>query len=382
MPPLAAQHVGGDVLVATLDVTKGAVRALRIAPDDKVTADRAVLSDVAISNDSDLKLAAAAEGAFVTWRGLRGGKLVRELVGLGADLEPKGAPIETPAASCAVGEGLWSSNGSEATLRRWPGAGGPTKQKLPADKDTSLLCGPHRAYAVIDEEDRTAFLPLGAEAGAPVTLLREHDFGDDEQRELAEFAVGSDVGVVRLGGSGSLALRELRSGSPSGLHKLKTAIGRDDDVVAVDASPRMVLIVYTVDDAGEPDSADSGAAAVSSCTKVGAIRVDRTTFEESSIELAPARCGFELGPYFTNALGDGVAVAWPERSGGAGRPRAPIVGMVHTVVASAGTPAIERMPQSADAIVDAGCDDQTCFAAALVRREPSEPAEVKILRYR
>jgi hypothetical protein len=212
VPPLAAQHVGADVVVAVLDATAGGVRVQRIDSADAVAADRIVLSDVAASSDSDLKLGAAAEGAFVTWRGLRGGKLVRQLVGLGQDLQPKGEPIETPAASCAVRDGIWSSSGVEAALRRWPGSGATTRQALPPDKDTSLLCGPRRAYAVIEEEEKTALLPLGGDAGSGVTLLREHDFGDDEQRELAEFAIGDDVGVVRLGGSGRSTSSRPRSG--------------------------------------------------------------------------------------------------------------------------------------------------------------------------
>jgi hypothetical protein len=118
--------------------------------------------------------------------------------------------------------------------------------------------------------------------------------------------------------------------------------------------------------------------------KVAAVRVDRQTFDESVVELSPGRCGHEVGPFFTSALGDGVSVAWTERAGGAGRARAPIVALAHALVAPSGTPVLARIEQSAEALVDATCDAAGCFAAALVRREgaPAAPGLAKVLRYK
>jgi hypothetical protein len=382
--PIAAMHVGGDVIVAALDVPSSGVRVQRINSKDEVTSDRIVLGDVAWSPDADLKLAASADGTAVTWRGLRAGKLVRQLVMLASDLSQRGEPIEVHAASCSTRDAVWSSDGAHAVERRWVGSG--VKIALPKEKEVSLLCGPHRAFAVIEDDDRTSLLALG-DGGAPITMMRESDFGEDDQRELSEYTVGEDVGVVRLAASGALALREIVGGTQKAMQKLKTPIGKDDDVVAVDASSRAVVIVYTQEVTEAPDAtaADKEKATNTTCTKVAALRVDRQTLEESTVELSPGRCGHEVGPFFTSVLDEGVAVAWPERTGGAGHARAPIVALAHGLVLPTGTPAFARIEQPADALVDAGCDGASCYAVALTRRDgndPLSPGLLKVVRYR
>ena len=380
--PIAAAHVaGGAVVVAGLDVPSKAIRVQRIDANERVVVDHVALGDVAWSADSDLKVHAhATEGAFVTWRGLRGGKLVRQLAVVGPDLAPKGEPMEIAAASCATREAVWFSDGARAVARPWRGT--TTTVDLPKDKDASLLCGSSRAFALLEEEEKTSLLPLGG-GGSPITLLRENDFGDDEQRELAEYTVGGDVGIVRVGGSGAVAVREMHGAEAGPLHKLKTRIPKDDDVIAVDASAKVLAIVYTEDASSTcPPAAGRGDTVVA--TKVMALRVQRESFEESIVELSPGRCGHEVGPFFSGVLGEAVSVAWTERAGGAGKARAPIVGLAHTTLAPTGTPALRRIEQAADALVDAGCDGTRCYAVALARREGMDvmvPGFAKVLRY-
>ena len=375
--PIAAAHAGnGEVIVAGLDVTAKAIRVLRIDAKDEVIADKVALGDVAWSTDSDLKVVAhPKEGAGIIWRGLRGGELVRQLAILGSDLAVKGEPMDVSAASCATRDTVWFSDGAYAIARPWSG---PTsKIDLPKDKDASLLCGTSRAFAVLDEEDRTSILALGTDAGPAVTVVRESDFGEDEQRELAEYTIGEDVGFVRLGGSGAIAVRELTGGGLGPLRKLATSIPKDDDVVAVDASPKVLAIVYTQDASSACPAGDSAVA-----TKVSVLRVNRSTFEESTVELSSGRCGHEVGPFFTGVLGDGVSVAWAERAGGAGKARAPIAGLAHARVMPSGAPSLRRIEQAGDALVDAGCDGTTCHAVVLARRDaPDAPGFAKVLRY-
>ena len=376
--PIAAAHAGnGDVVVAGLDVPAKAIRVQRIDAKDVVVTDQVVLTDVAWSTDSDLKLVAhPKDGVAVTWRGLRGGKLVRQLAVLGPDLAPKGEPIEVSSASCATRDAVWSSDGAHAFARAWSGAS--TKIDLPKDKDASLLCGATRAFAVLDDDGHTSVLPLGPDASRPLTVVRESDFGDDEQRELAEYTVGDDVGFVRLGGSGAVAVRDFTGGSLGPLRKLRSAIPKDDDVVAVDASSKLLVVVYTQDASSTCPAGDNAGA-----TKVTALRVDRTSLEESTVELSPGRCGHEVGPFFTGVLGDDVSVAWAERSGGAGKARAPITALAHATVTTKGAPSPGRIEQPADALVDAGCDGTRCFAVALARRgTPDVPGVAKVLRYK
>src|SRR5208283_174791 len=108
--------------------------------------------------------------------------------------------------------------------------------------------------------------------------------GDDE-REHDAYSIGDDLGLVRVGASGAVALRELpRGGAPGPWRKLKQALATDDDVVTVDGDATATLIVVTHD--AEDACAEGGVASDS----VRAIRVDRKTGEESIVALAPADC--------------------------------------------------------------------------------------------
>lgn len=376
--PIAAARIeGGDVIVAGLDVPAKAIRLQRIGPNDEVTIDKTIFDGLKWSADSDVKLAPAAKGAAITWRGLRNGKLVRQLVVVGPDLVAKGDPIDVTAASCATQDAIWYTDGKKATGRTW--AGQASKSTIPGDSDVSLVCGAHKAFALLDEDDGASFIALGGDAGGAKTrVFDESSFGEDDQRERNEFVVGDDLGVVRLAVSGTLTLREARNGTLGPLRKLKTPLPRDADVVTVDASAKTIAIVFT-DDATEV--CDGGAAA----TKVSALRVDRAGDAEEIVELSPGSCGTEIGPFFTGAVGDGVSVAWVERVGIIGQARAPITGLAHRLVPAQGAPAaLGHIDQPADALVEAGCDASRCYAVALARKTGMDamvPGVARVLRY-
>lgn len=379
--PIAGIHSSnGDVIGAALDVPARGIRVQRINEKDELVRERVVFSDLAWSPDAELKIAAAPDGVAVTWRGLRKGKLVRELVVLGADLAPKGEPTAVGNASCATRDGLWFIDGARTVQRRWNGV--VSMFDVPRDKDTSLLCGVSRAYAVVDDEIGTSLLPIGS-SGATIPIFGEKDFGDDEQRERSEYTVGDDVGFVRMGDSGSIAIREVVASAVSPLRRLKTAIPKDDDVVAVDASTTTIVIVYSEDVSSScPPSSTGSDSAVS--THVSALRIDRRTLAEEMVELSPGLCGHEVGPFFTGALGDAVSVSWVERTGGAHRPHAPIVGLAQALVAPAGAPKRARIDQPSDALASAECDADRCYAVALARAPGDDgavPGRLTVLRY-
>lgn len=379
--PIAAAYAkNGEVVIAGLDVPAKAIRVQRIDVKDAVLSDRIAFDDVKWTTDSDLKLAAGGDAVALTWHGLRHDKLVRQLVMLGADLTKKVEPTEVASAYCATKDAVWFANDTSATSRAWNGE--TARFSLPKDKDASLYCSARRAFGVIEEDDKTSILPLVADAGAPVVMMKEGDFGEDDQRELSEYNVGDELGVVRLGLSGAIAIRETTNGGAGMLHKLKSTIGRDDDVVAVDATTKEVVIVYTQDVSSSCPAAESNETQVS--TRVQALRVDRATFDESTVELSSGRCGAEIGPFFTGGVGDDVSVAWVERGSGVGKARAPILGLSHLTVALSSVPTLARIDQVADALVDAGCDGTHCFAAALVRRDDGDamtPGYVRVLRW-
>lgn len=376
--PIAAAHVDGSVIVVGVDADGKAIRAVQLDAKSGVTASRVVLDDVGPSPDSELKLHVhPADGAFFTWRGLRHGKLVRELVRLDASLAPKGEPASVPGASCATREAAWFTDGVRATSKGW--ANTASTIQLPKDADASLLCGASRAFAVLEHDDNTSVLAL-ADGAKPIEVLREKDFGDDEARDTSEYTVGDDVGFVRVGDSGSVAFREVHDNAVQPLHKLKTSIPKDDEPETVDASSDMLVVIHTRDDSASCSSGDRNDAA----TKVLALRVRRDTLEESNVEIATGKCGTEIGPFFTGALGKSIAIAWPERARGAGKARAPIVALSHATLSATGTPKVERIEQAADVLVDAGCDGTHCYAVALTRpegAEPTAPGTLKVLRY-
>lgn len=381
--PIAAAHAtGGDVLVAGLDVPGKAIHLLRIGASDEVRAQGTVFDDVKWSSESDLKvIAAASGGAAVTWRGLRSGKMGRALAIVDSGIARKGAPVEVSGPSCATRDAIWFTDGKRAHAKTWAGA--TIDVDLPKEKEASLVCGTTRAWAFLEEDEGTSFLPLaGADGGraSTVTLIRESDFGEDEQRERSEYTVGDDLGVVRLASSGALAFREVKEGVVGALKKARTRIPHDDDVVAVDASPKALVVVFTQDASSTcPDGQAS--------TKVSAVRIERGgAGEETPLELSTGTCSREVGPFFTNAVGEGVAVAWVERVPVAGKPKPPIVALAHAFVPAAGAAqTVKRIDVAADALVDAGCDVERCYAAALERKAGTDgmvPGPIRVLRYR
>lgn len=386
--PIAAARVEhGEVVVAGLDVAARAIRVQRISAKDEVLAERTVFEGAGWTSESELRMMPAGAGIALVWRGLRAKKPVRQALVLGADLAPVGEPTDVAAGSCATRDALWYTDGKRIHSRPW--AASATHASLPGDKEGAVLvCGAHRAFGLLDEDDGTSLVSWGGVDGGAggvtlTSLLKESEFGEDEQRERSEYTVGDDVGVVRLSVGGAVSMREVHAGAAGPLRKLKTTIPRDDDVVAVDASPRAVVVVFT-EDVGEACPKGDGAAANVS-TRVKALRVDRTTFEESVVELSAGMCGREVGPFFTGALGDGVSVAWVERLPVAGMSRAPIAGLAHRSVPASG-PAGElaRIDQPADALVDAGCDGARCYAVALARRAGMDamvPGLARVIRY-
>lgn len=389
--PIAAARIAGssDVVVAGLDVASRAIRLQRVGVNDDVKLDRTILGDVAWTRDAELKLVPGGASTSLLWRGTHRGKVGRFHVALGADLGPRGEPTEVGAVSCSTHEQFLHADGKRLAAIPLTGPFAPAPVELPKEREVALVCGAHRAFMLLEHDEGadvgvvdTGSSDAGgatlAQALATRPLLREADVGDDA-RERAEYVVSGELGVVRLAGGGALAWRETKDGRPGPLKKLERVIPQDDDVVAVDASSKVVVVVYTQ----EASSACPGTSGPS--TKVVALRIDRSTGAESVLELAPPSCGREVGPFFTSAAGDAVNVSWVERVPTVGRARPPIAALAHVSVSLGTEPRpVERVDVEADALADAGCDASRCIAAALVRRDGMDamvPGPVKVLRY-
>jgi hypothetical protein len=385
--PIGATYLpGGGVVVAGLAPLRTALVATRLDPGDKpdkpdrVAWSREVLGGVGGAPDADLHLFPAPDGFALVWWGPRSGKNARHMVLVGAAGDLKGEPADIGGVACATADGVaWFEAGPTRTLvraRGWTDGAPHEVSSLMPEREPLLACGVHRIFALGEGEDDLAIAPTG-DAAAATTLILEKDFGGDEEREHDEYTMGDDLGVIRLGASGAVSLRELRGAKLGPWKKLATHIEREEDVVAVDADARSAVIVYTRE-ASTP-CADGSAA-----TTLRAIRVDRSTWAETAFELAPAACGKDPGPFFTGALDVGLVVAWAERGVKRGPGGAPVESLGYRVIAAAGPAPLVRLPVTADLLVDAACDGKKCYAVAVSRVPGSEevaPERARILAY-
>ncbi len=379
--PIAAARIAdsGDVFVVGLDVASRAIRLQRISAEDETKTDRTILDDVSWTSDADLKVFGGVPSAVV-WRGKHGGKPERTLVTLGSDLAPLAKPEVVGAASCATRDAFVHADGKKIARLSFASADAAAARSsvnVPKDREVALACAAHRAFVVLEHDDGADLGVLDGATLATKPLLRDAELEGDA-RERAEYVVGDELGVVRLAQAGTLTWRETKDGRPGPLRTLTTKIPQDDDVVALDASPRVVVVVYT-------QEVEGSCPGTSPSTKVLALRIDRATATETVVELAPGTCGREIGPFYTSAAGDAVNVAWVERVPTAGLARPPIAALAHAAVLPDAPPhPLARIDVEADALADAGCDATHCWAAALVRSPGMDamvPGPIRVLRY-
>jgi hypothetical protein len=391
--PIAATVVpGAGVVIAGLVVPSASIVATLVEPGGAARWTTPVLSNVAWSGSSELSVLPAPDAVIVVWRGLRGGKRVTQAVIVGRDGSVRGDPSELGAAACTTDDMLfWIEQARPGTAREGGSSGGVRMRPwgspvplgavpIPEERDPVLVCASHRAFLLGEgETDMTATaLPLG-DAGAGVTLVRDQDFGADEEDEHNELTVADVLGLVRVGRSGSVAVRELDGDRMSRWRRASIKLGPDDDLVAIDGDPRSVLVVIT------RDASDrcSGASAVS----VHALRIARADDDADAgaalLDLAPYDCAAERGPFWTGVQSSSFVVGWAERSHADGG-GAPIAALGYRVVGDTPSGEVRRIERSADELVSAGCDRERCFAVALVRppgQDGMQPEPVEVLAY-
>jgi hypothetical protein len=155
----------------------------------------------------------------------------------------------------------------------------------------------------------------------------------------------------------------------------KARVPAEDDVVAVDADERGVVIVTTHD---ETEACPEGRGGDS----VHALRIPRTGGSAASLELAKGACSRDVGPFWSSPMAGSVVVGWVERASRPSKTSAPIAGLAYRRIGEGGATA--RIAQPADAIADAGCDAERCYAVALVRESGSDgmkPEAIRVIAY-
>jgi hypothetical protein len=384
--PITAARAAHQDIVAGLVAADGVVRAMGLAGGKPAWATD-VLTGVSWAPDAELHAQPTGDGGVaLVWRGPRAGKVGRALVLVGPHGELRGEPTEVGAAVCATADGLaWidprTSGPTRVVARRLADATGHEVLSVPPDRDPALVCGDHAVVVLGDGDDdltATAFVP-GASPKPRVVAIRDSDFGDDDEREHDAYSLGDDLGLVRIGTSGAIHLREVpRDGAPTPWRRLKQTIPPDDDVVAVDGDADATLIVYT------HDAADACPGIGSTAEGVQLLRVDRKTGAESLTALAPADCDRSPGPFWIAAgAPGGSTVAWVERTTKLAAKAAPVAGVALRTLA-AGDAKARRIELVADAVVDAGCDDKGCSIAALTRPaggDGMQPEAIAVFAY-
>src|SRR5882672_107673 len=238
--PIAAARVGHTSVVAGLVAAQGVVRVVGF-PDGQPPWAVTVLREVASTPAAELKLHPAAEGVALVWRGGMQGKSRTVLVALGSHGELRGDPTDVGTALCAASDGLaWvdphPGGPARVRSRRWTEATARDVMVVPPERTPALVCGDHDVFVLSDGDDdvtSSAFGPGDETAAPPLVAIRNADFGDAEEREHDAYTMGDDMGVVRVGGTGAIAMREItRTGARTPWRKLRHALSADDDVVA------------------------------------------------------------------------------------------------------------------------------------------------------
>jgi hypothetical protein len=376
--PIAASRTHHQLIVAGLVAAEGVVRVMSLTAGEPAWTVDAVRG-VAWVADAELKLQPAADGVALQWRGILGGKAGTTLVVLGPHGELRGEPVAVGAGWCTTADGLAWLDPRGATpmhvrARAWAESAARDVATLSPDRAPTLLCGDHDAFILGEGDDdltAIAFSPGEGSARPSLVAIRDRDFGDDDEREHEAFTIGDDLGIVRVGGGGTMYLREVSHAHASPWHRLRRALSEDDDVVAVDGDGASTFVVST------REAADACPGGESAAQTVHALRIDRQTTDEATALLAPADCDGTPGPFWVADAAGSPVVAWSRRRAHPAANAAPIDSLVYRVfpalvAGSEPSPGTERPREGhvdvdADALVEAGCDDAGCFAAALMR---------------
>jgi len=383
--PLGAVRTPSGDFVAGLVAAAGIVR-VQGAPAGAPSWSSDALRGVAWVPDAELRMQPAADGVALMWRGQRDGKNGRTLLVLGPRGEARGNPLEIGAAFCTTLDGIaWidahATGPTRVRARRWSETSPREMVSVSPDRDPSLVCGDHDVFVLGDGDDdltATAFVPGDASPQPPTAAIRDSDFGDDDEREHDAYSIGDDLGLVRIGSSGALAIREVpRGGTPTAWRKLKHAVSGDDDVVAVDGDATAILVVFT------HDAADTCPGVGSTAEGVKALRIDRKSGDEALYDLAAPDCDRSRGPFWIAAAPGSPVVAWVERGATLAPGAPPIAGVGFRVMRPDAT-AAGRVDLKADVVADAGCNASGCAVAALLRppdTDGKQPGPIRVFGY-
>jgi hypothetical protein len=380
--PIAAVRARCGDVVAGLVAAESLLRVVAMEGPERWTVDLA--RGVGWAPDAELNLLVADDGVALVWKGFAGkpGKMIALL---GPHGEARGEPFGIGASVCTTLDGIaWIDPGrvgpTRVRARRWRETEDHKAVAVSSDRAPSLVCGDHAVFVLGDgDEDLIATSLVPGEPARPtVAVLRDSDFGEDEEREHDTYSVGDDLGLVRIGESGAIAIRELRQGGvATGWRRLKHVLSADDDVVAVDGDAHATFVAYT----HEADEPCVGVG--STAERVQALRFDRESGDESVIDLAPPDCDRPRGPFWVGSASGTPVVAWVERNGKTAPKTPSIRGLGARLLRPDGARP-GGVDIAADALANGGCDTTSCVFAALIRGADGDdrrPGPIVIVNY-
>jgi hypothetical protein len=381
-PIAAALTADGSVVVAGLVAASSVVSVTSFDKAGHVAWTRDAITGVSWSADVELRVLAVARGAAVVWRGAVDGSVARYVALVDANGGVVGSGMTIGSSVCATrGSLAWIERAATGRSHiRARGLDKPDVTEL-GDIDPepapTLACADDVVFSIaLGDDDLTVRALASSDAGAPVVMSRDTDFPNDDDSDNQTYTVGNRLGLVRVGESGVLDLRDLDGATLSPWRRLKHSFSDDDDVlVGVDGDAKRTILAYT------HDQSDTCSATSAGGRSAHMLVVDRASSSEDRILLAQADCSVELGPFWTISSDAALGMAWVERSARAGAVGAPIRGLAYRFVGGTDT---VRVAQAADSIVEAGCDARACYAAALVREDASDgmtPESVRVMRF-
>jgi hypothetical protein len=367
--PIASVRVDGTSVVAGLVAAAGVIRVVGLR-DGRAAWSRDAISEARFALDAELTILPAAHGSALLWRAGSGARGAGTLVLLGPSGELLGAPIEVGSGVCSTKSGLaWLEPHPHGKVRvfarTWAENSPRNVTILAPDRAPTLVCGDETVFVLGEGDDDLTVetFVAGDSVARHFVAIRDDDFRDEE-REHEALPVGDDLEIVRVGAQGAVATRDVpRGGPPSPWHTLKYVLPADDDVVAIDADNTATWMVLTheVEDVCPPAGVVG--------QRVQGLRMDRKSGAESVLNLATPSCEGSSGPFWvgtSNSAVGGPLIAWVERSTKPKGDKAPIDGLVYRAARADGL-LQGRIDILADALLDGGCDESGCFAAALVR---------------
>jgi hypothetical protein len=383
--PIGAALLPSDaVVIAGLVVPERVVRVSLLEKDGRVSWTTDVVTGAEWTHDAELAVHPVGKDVVVTFRGKVDGAPKRTVVRVAAD-GTANPPKAFGAVTCWTANGLFWLDGHKR-VRSESGLG-LRDLALPSglEGDLSLFCDETHATVVLDADGALSTLDIGTDTISPaVALMGEKDFSDEE-REHAFFFGKSGLGLLRVGGDGSLATKYAGAAG----RKLTGKLDEDDDLVVVDADERSLYAVATQDHDGCASGEDASALPTQRTsrfsTSVRLLRLDLESGQSVREELGRAACGHQAGAFFFGAAKDKRMLAWTERAPTAGKTKAPIAALAYRVLgASPADTRSHRVEVSADALVDAGCTTTTCAVVWLDRpsgKDDKEPELPKVLRF-